>query len=183
MESALIGLLGVIVGSALATLKDWWLARYKMTVDGRHLSLLAAFMLERYVQQCAEVAMDSGEEDQDGMINSTTKTPTLNPGSIVGDWRTIPVELTNALFDLQLEEEATDRRVSNEFEYAATPPDYSEWFEERQYGYAILGIAGHELANRFREYAGLPARAKREWPLGKMLGRKEATERMRRERP
>ena len=153
-----------------------------MKAEGRHLCLVTAFALDRYVQQCAEVAMDSGEEDQEGYTHSTTNLPKFDAGAIAGDWRTIPVTFTNTVFDLQLRGESTDRRISNVFEYSSSPPDYGEGFEERQYGYALLGLDAYEVSNSLRRHAGIPIRPAEEWPVGKMKEQKQKTEQMRLER-
>ncbi|MOA38354.1 hypothetical protein D3C78_1600300 [compost metagenome] len=59
--------------------------------------------------------------------------------------------------------EAANQFIHATFEYAATPPDYADGFEERQYQYAKLGIDAYELACKLRDHAGLPSKPQSDW--------------------
>jgi hypothetical protein len=173
MESALIGLFGVVVGSVLATIKDWWLHHYKLRTEARHLALMIAFALDRYIDGCASVAVDEGETNKEGYTNPQAKRPKFDAASVTGDWRSLPLGIVNDVFNLQLRAEAADAHIDFAFNEVATPPDFSEGFEVRQPSYAELGLQAFELANRLRRLASVPLRVEEDWPVGRLRAIKD----------
>jgi hypothetical protein len=55
--------------------------------------------------------------------------------------------------------------IDSTFEHAASPPDYSEGFEERQYQYSKLGIMASELTTKLREKYRVPKNHISSWDI------------------
>ena len=78
------------------------------------------------------------------------------------------------VLDFPYKAELAGNSVSSSFEYAATPPDFSEGFEERQLQYACLGLLALKLAEKLRRYAGLTPRETGEWNPAEYMERCKA---------
>lgn len=91
------------------------------------------------------------------------KAPQFDPHAFSVEWKSLPASLMYEILDFPYQTELASKNVSAAFEYAATPPDFSEGFEERQLQYASLGLAALKLAQKLRDYANLPPRDVSEW--------------------
>lgn len=161
MESAIFGLIGVVVGSLLSGAKEWWfLTRVDRKAD-EYLCIRVATQLERFVDRCAEVVGDDGlgEDgfDENGCRQLQVPAPTLELDNIDVEWKSLPANLMYQVLNLPSKIRAASHRVSAEFEHNAGPPDYEEGFEERQLQYAVLGIEASVIAGELRKYAKLPS--------------------------
>jgi hypothetical protein len=187
MESAIFGLVGVALGALLTVAREWWFQSRKNRKDSEYLSILVSCELERYVACCAEVVGDDGlsegRPDERGYCTIQVETPKFEPLAFNVEWKSLPANLMHEILDFPYKAEVASRAVSAAFEYAATPPDFDEGFEERQLQYATLGIAASQLVAQLRKYAGLPARSVGEWdPVRYMEEQKAAIEVQRTER-
>jgi hypothetical protein len=167
MESAIFGLVGVALGALLAVAREWWFQSRKNRKDAEYLSVLVSCELERYVARCAEVVGDNGlsegQRDINGYCTIQVDEPKFEPLALGVDWKSLPAGLMYEILDFPYTAEVAKQKVSAAFEYAATPPDFDEGFEERQLQYATLGIAASQLVTKLRDYAGFPARSLGEW--------------------
>lgn len=187
MESAVFGLIGVLVGSFLAIAKEWYFHSRKDRKDAEYLSIQVSCALERYVARCADVVADDGlccgQPDEDGYSRIQVSPPTFEPESLKVEWKSLPASLMYEILDFPYKAEIASQKVDGAFEYAATPPDFDEGFEERQIQYANLGIAASELAAKLRKHVGLPPREPGEWdPVQYMKEQKSAIELLREKR-
>jgi hypothetical protein len=169
MESAIFGLVGVVLGVLLSFAKEWWLQSRKTKKDADYLSIQIICMLDRYVAGCAEVAMDDGKPDKDGYCRAQVVVPRFEPDAAKVDWKSLPTNLMYEVLTLPSKIEAANNRVDGAFEFAATPPDFSEGFDERQLQYAKLGIEAAELSNKLRKLANFPIKSTEEWDALKNL--------------
>jgi len=55
LTPAIFGLVGVLLGSASATLKEWWFSRRNDKRDARYLAVQVVGQLDRYAFACSEV--------------------------------------------------------------------------------------------------------------------------------
>ncbi len=187
MESAIFGLVGVVIGGLLTVAKEWWFQNRKSRKDAEYLSIQASCELERYVARCAEVVADNGlcegRPDENGYCTPQVKPPEFDPKSFNVEWKSLPANLLYEVLDFPYKAELASQSVSAAFEYAATPPDFCEGFEERQFQYATLGIAASKLATKLRNHVGLPARSVGDWnPVHYMEEQKSTIESQRAER-
>jgi hypothetical protein len=82
-----------------------------------------------------------------------------------------------AILNVVNEIDAADHRIAAAFEYAAGPPDYEEYFDERRISYAAIGMNAFGLAERLRTIGGLPRRDIRDWdPVEVMRTHKQEVE-------
>lgn len=162
MESAIFGLVGVALGALLTVAKEWWFESRKIKKDAEYLAIQVACGLERYSAICADVVADDGlsegRPNEHGYHEIQVVAPRFETEFFRVEWKSLPAALMYEVFDFRYKSELASRDVSDAFEYAATPPDFWEGFEERQFQYAHLGLMALNLAERLRAYAGLPAR-------------------------
>lgn len=187
MESAIFGLVGVALGAMLTVAREWWFQSRKTRKDAEYLSVLVSCELERYVAGCADVVGDDGrsegQRDINGYCTIQVDAPQFEPLALGVDWKSLPAGLMYEILDFPYMAEVASRKVSAAFECAASPPDFDEGFEERQFQYATLGIAASQLVTKLRNYAGFPARSIGEWnPVQYMEEQKAAIELQRNER-
>jgi hypothetical protein len=163
MESAIFGLIGVILGGVLTLAREWFFASRKNKKDAQFLAIQVSCALDRYVASCANVVGDDGlcegRPDETGCRDCQVENPKIEMDSFNVEWKSLPSTLMYNVLDLPYQAELASQRVSNAFEYAYAP-DYDDGFEERQYQYALLGIAAAKLASDLLTYAGLPLRTK-----------------------
>jgi hypothetical protein len=187
MQAAIFGLLGVALGAALAVLREWWFQGRKTRKEAEYLAVRVSCALEAYVSGCSDVAGDDGlcdgQPDEKGYSHIQVTAPKFEPDALAVEWKSLPRELMYRVLDLPLRAEEAAHRVSGAFRYQASPPDYSEGFEERQFQYALLGLAASDLAADLRRYVGLPGRAAGEWdPVQFMREQKAKIDSLRAER-
>lgn len=181
MESAIFGLVGVVLGAVLATVKDWWFHRRDTLKAREYLTIRAALALENVGLECAEVVRDDGllhgQYDSDGCRAPQAPTPSFDPQSLDVEWRAIPADLMYLIFNLPNEINAAEQRASLAYDYQAGPPDYEEYFEKRRISYATIGENCFALADRLRKLGNLPKREHHHWdPVAEMLARKREIE-------
>lgn len=167
MESAVFGLVGVALGALLTVVREWWFQTRKNKKDAEYLSILVSCELERYAARCAEVVGDDGLHhglpDASGYSSPQVEEPSFDPLGFNVEWKSLPAQLMYEVLDFPYKAELSKNSVSAAFEFAATPPDYSEGFDERRLQYAHLGLSALKLAKNLRGYVGLAQREIGEW--------------------
>ncbi|MFA5985534.1 MAG: hypothetical protein WC782_16065 [Methylococcaceae bacterium] len=186
MTSAIFGLIGVLLGSILAGAKEWWFQRRNNSKDAAYLAVQVVGLLDRYVLSCSSVAEDNGlnrgEPDERGCRTTQTEPLQFRPDSLKVEWRSIPVDLMYDILDLPYKALVAEEMVAAAGANS-DPPDYEDFFEERQLQYARLGLLAAQLASRLRAHVGLPVRSVCDWnPLDFMERRQSKIESMRAER-
>ncbi|MBK6865528.1 MAG: hypothetical protein IPG91_19455 [Ideonella sp.] len=186
LTPAIFGLIGVLLGSGLATLKEWWFSRRIDKRDARYLAVLVVGQLDRYVFACSEVVTDDGlcqgQRDEQGYRRSQVKPPRFNPEALTVEWRSIPADLMYDILDLPYKAEVAGHIIEGASENA-DPPDFEDYFEERQLQYANLGLQAAAIAARLRSAAKLPERSVAHWdPIAWMSEYKAKIEAARTER-
>ncbi len=160
MIEAIFGLIGVIVGSVLTIAKDSFAAWRRRRQEGSYSAIRLICILHEYADHCIDVVQDDGTSH--GMPAGVTTggesyyaaqvrqpAPPQYPDDI--EWRSLPEALMHQVLGLPNKARTTDRYINGQSEYVATPPDYSEFFDARQEGYAKLGFDALSLAERLAE--------------------------------
>ena len=186
MTQAIFGLIGVFVGGLLTWFRDAWSDGRTLKRHARYLAIRVVCVLDKYVQDCADVATDDGlcqgQRNERGYLEAQVSKPPPPTFPQDLDWKSIDHELTYRLFSLQNESEAADRMISFASENAF-PPDFEEVFEERQYQYAMLGLAAFALTQELRDKYTISARTPGEWnPVEKLREAKNEVDKYRRDR-
>ena len=186
LAPAIFGLLGVFVGAVLATLKELWFGYRNDGKNARYLAVQVVGQLDRYVFACSEVVTDNGlsqgQRDAQGFLVAQVQTPKFNPESFNVEWRSIPVDLMYEILDLPYKAEVAAHIIEGASENS-NPPDFDDFFEERQLQYSELGLQAAAIANRLRKLAKLPERSVAHWdPIEWMKKYKSDIEKLRNER-
>jgi hypothetical protein len=166
MTEAAFGLAGVIVGAFLAWFQAAWSDRRTRERHARYLAIRVVCVLDRYLESCAEVAIDDGlcegQPNAEGFLEPQVSLPPPPAFSDDMDWKSIPHELMYRLLSLPSEAEVANRMIAGAAEHD-TPPDYASFFEERQYQYAKLGLRAFKLTDEIRKAYAIPGRECGEW--------------------
>lgn len=160
MIEAIFGLIGVVVGSFLTIGKDSFASWRQRKQEGSYSAIRLICILHEYADHCVDVVQDDGTSH--GMPAGRTEggeeyysaqvrqpEPPQYPDDIA--WRSLPEGIMHKILGLPNKARTTDRYIDGQAEYAATPPDYSEFFEARQEGYAKLGFDALSLAEQLAE--------------------------------
>lgn len=177
MSNAIFGLIGVIVGAMLTVLKDLWFEHRRNQKEVEFLSIHVVCLLEQFIDGCIDVIYDDGlyqgQYGNDGTASPQTSTPLFEPQSLKVEWKVLPSNLMYEVLNFPEEMERANRKIRAVYEYEAVPPDYDDFFGERQYQYALLGLKAFELSNRLRKIANLPKYERQEYdPIEIMVRRK-----------
>lgn len=186
MTQAIFGLIGVIVGAFLTLLRDTWSEWRARRRHARYLAIRVVIALDKYVENCADVATDDGlsqgQRNADGYLEEQVELPSAPTFPQDLDWKSIDHELTYRLLSLSNEAEAANRAIGFAWENAF-PPDFEEAFEERQYQYAKLGLATFALTQELREKYGIHPKKLAKWnPVEHLTNAKDQVEGYRRDR-
>lgn len=160
MESAIFGLVGVIIGAALTTAKEVWFDHRRQKKDATFLSIQVVFMLDRFISECISITRDDGlsygSRDKDGCKVPQVKRPTFDPKSIDAEWKCLPPSLMYDILNLPLLIEKSNDYIDAVMEYQAGPPDYEEFFDARIVEFSELGLQSLKLSETLRENSKLP---------------------------
>lgn len=124
----------------------------------RHATFLAvrvSAVLHPFVMSCVEVVADRGYRDQQGELFPDSVPPTLELPQDV-DWRSIDPLLMDRVLSLPNEIASAEKTISFVAEVQSGPPDHEEWFEERRFAWAGLGLLALDIARDLRDRYELP---------------------------
>jgi hypothetical protein len=132
-------------------IKDW---RTKKS-EGKYLAVRVVCVLDKFVEDCASTAIDSGEENENGTSIARVNAP--DPPTYPNDvnWKSIDDTLMYKLLSLPASTERAANYVQGSTENASLP-DHSEYFEARAESYASVGLQAYELSRMIRKEYKLP---------------------------
>lgn len=157
---AIIGFAGVCVGAGITVLREFIVGRRKSKSDGAYLAAIVGGALDSFISGCSDVVGDNGQVDTEGFSHPRATHPEFDPLKLDVEWRSIPPDLLFDIQDLPYQLLFAEGTISAACEYAAMPPDYEEFFEERQFQFARLGLHCISIAERLRAHAKLSPRPK-----------------------
>lgn len=177
--SAFSGLVGVIVGTVL----PWFRDERNNKRRARYLAIRVVCILDEFLEKCTNVVGDDGlcygQRDAAGCLQAQIAQPNGLPFPDDVDWKSIDHGLMYRILALPSRIEA-DNRVIAFFWDISGPPDFDEYFEERQYRYACLGLNAAELAQALRRTYGIPAPEYGRWdPVEALTAEKAKIDRRR----
>jgi hypothetical protein len=188
VESAVFGLIGVLVGAILTGVREWWFQNKKNKKDAEYLAIQVSCQLEKFIAGCAGVAGDDGlcdgQTDKEGYSSIQVESPTFALTDLKVEWKVLPAKLMYSLLQFPYKAELVAQKTMYEFNHAS-PPDYSEAFEERQLQYSILGIDASRLVAQLLKHVALPLPEAKsdEWdPIAFMREQKAKIEDLRQKR-
>lgn len=172
LEPALFGLIGTVLGAIISPLTviglkafDVWRATSK---SKEYLAIRVSSRLRNFAAECVQVSHDCGSPDGGGFWTADVKLPVFDPEVPDVDWKSLPTKMSYPILDFP--DRVTEAaQLVGAVEENATPPDYSEWYEERQYHYSVLGLRAIELADLLHAEAKLPERPPGRWDMKEYL--------------
>lgn len=168
-EKIVIGLFGVVLGFFLNFFKDIFTARQTRNREAEYLAIRMICIFESFMDSCAAVVGDDGlyygQTDEDGYHRVQVKTPDLDVELKDVNWKSFSPQLMyEILYFPSLVKEANSF-ISSTFEFAASPPEFSEGFEERQYQYSTLGLRAAEITQKLRKQYNIPKNHITSWDM------------------
>ncbi len=170
MSQAIFGLLGVILGSVLAGLKDWLLVRGRRKRDANYAAMRLVCVLDEFFDACVKVVLDDGTEfgHPAGLTDEgqeyhkpTTREPIDIPYPNEIDWKCLKPGLMFRSLSLPNEAIEIDGYIRYLAEFDGPPSNH--YFEERQKAYGNLGLKASSLASELRTEYDIPARPSHDW--------------------
>lgn len=186
MLEAIFGLIGVVVGAVIAGMQSWLDARKTRLESARYLAIRVVCALDTYVDNCTSAVCDDGlsfgQRNKDGYLEPQVPTPAPIAYAADVDWRSIEHALMYELLSLPNRAEAANAAIDFSWEIAS-PPDFDEFFEERQRRYTELGLKAAALAAALRAQYEIPSLMFGEWnPVERLEREKRSLEALDRER-
>lgn len=164
MEKGGFVLLGVVLTLIVTLLKEWRMDSIKKKRERDFISIHLIFMLDNFTFACANVVNDDGfymgQRDKNGHLKAQVAQPDVETEKIPGDWKSLDAPMIYDIHKLGIQKINADDKIKGSYDYVANPPDYDEYFEERQYQYCLLGKESDRLATKLRQESGMPPR---EW--------------------
>lgn len=128
----------------------------------RYLATRVVCILDPFSSRCADIVHDDGLTDHEGISHPRETVPELHfPDDV--DWQSIDVTLMYNILSLPNEIDSANASVTFVGDEVASPPDFEEYFDERQYQYARLGLLSLELSDQLRKRYRLPPRDTEAW--------------------
>lgn len=161
MVTAIFSLLGVLLGAALGTLRDWLLRRAQKREEQIYLVTHVSCLLERFILGCVAVVSDDGyfegQRDQNGCLAVQVPAPTFEPSQFKDiDWKSLPTGLMYQVLRLPSKIYHAESYIADTATYVASAPDYEEVFEARKEKYSELGLQAIKVLDELCALAGLP---------------------------
>ena len=176
--SAASGLFGVIVGAILPWFRDRWSNKRQ----AGYLAIRVVCILDEFLEQCTSIVGDSGLCNPDGSLEAQVSQPNDLPLPKDVDWRSIDHGLMYKILVFPSRIQRDNRSIS----FAADnsfPPHYDEFYEERQYRYACLGLDAAALTQELQTTYGIPPQEFGHWnPVSYLKDEKAKIEQLRADR-
>lgn len=167
MIEAIIGLVGVIIGSLVTGLRDWVTSYFSKEARKKYLATRVVSMLEIFVDNCALILNDDGtvcgQPDKDGYYYPQVKPPTFEPLLLDVDWLSIDSKLMHKILYLPNELYMADSKIKSIWDCNSNPPEHPEFFEERYYQYSKLAIKANEIISELCKESGIKISDEHKW--------------------
>lgn len=164
----------IVVTAILTTIGTFFITRHTHRLGiqkdtqlreqhARYIAIRVVCLLDPFVVQCRDVALDSGMDDPKGIRHPQVEEPSQLELPSDLDWKSIRPDLLYRILSFPNEIDSAQKVVSFVASEEAWPPDYLEVFEERSYQYGKLGLAALDLAAELRDTYGLPQKNYGRW--------------------
>ena len=173
MSEGIFGLAGVVLGLLFQWVQQAWTQRRERAANARYLAIRVVCALDKYIEDCLAVTFDDGYSEgrpagKDGYAEAQVTTPVAPIFPSDADWKSINHELMYRLLALPRDVEIADHAIDAAGEHD-TPPDYCDFFEERQYQYAKLGLSAFDITKDIRRIYAIPPLPAAQWSAADRL--------------
>ncbi|HRI76960.1 MAG TPA: hypothetical protein PLX33_08230 [Alphaproteobacteria bacterium] len=150
MKEALIGFIGVLVGSGITWFQAHWFQRQEKKKAAQYLATRVVCVLDKFLVDCIEVVKDKGLYTLDGGKVEKIPLPGLAfPTDI--DWKSVEPDLMYRLLSFPTEVESFRGVLQKAWDI--NPKDRTIGMEERAFHYAQWGLHAHKLLDELcKEY-------------------------------
>ncbi|TDK53838.1 hypothetical protein [Pseudomonas moraviensis] len=160
--SAAAGISGVLLGNTFVLVKEWWTKRQTVKQETNYLGIIVISHLERFSDDCFDVAMDDGTQcgqpaGERGEYVPVITPPDFQPLNLDVEWRLLPIDLMYSILRLPDQQSQLQGNIAGIHQFNYDPPNHVEYFQARRRGYAVLGLLASDIAKKLRLYVGLPA--------------------------
>lgn len=156
----IIGLVGVLAGAFLTFLREFWFRKRDKQKELEYLSIRLTCLFDKFISGCFEVIYDDGlfqgQRDEHGYLKAQATCPKIQPDEVDVNWKVLPSDLMYTILSFPEEVELANSVINDCAEYSAEPPDFDDYFEERWFQYAKLGLDAFEIVTKLRSVAKLP---------------------------
>jgi hypothetical protein len=172
-EKYIFGLVGIVLGSLLSAIfsvvRELYAESRSKKKEAEYLAIRMICIFDSFMGGCASVVGDDGlyhgQTDAEGFSRIQVTPPQLDVQLEDVNWKSFPPELMYEILYFPNLIKDAESYIDSTFEHAASPPDYSEGFEERQYQYSKLGIMASELTTKLREKYRVPKNHISSWDI------------------
>lgn len=176
-EKYFFGLVGIVLGSFLSAIfsiaRELYAEIRSKKKEAEYLAIRMVCIFDYFAEGCATVVGDDGlchgQTDAEGYSRIQVPSPELDVQLKDVDWKSFPHKLMYEILYFPNLIKDAESYISSTFEYAASPPDFSEGFEERQYQYAKLGIRASELTTKLRAKYRIPKNHSSNWDIAEYM--------------
>lgn len=169
---AVIGLAGVAIGALLTPAIDWLKTSRASRKSAAYLSVRVVCILDQFIDKCADVVGDDGTADQDGYYSyKPLPDAPVFPDDL--DWRSIDNELMYEILSLPNRVLFAESKIDN-FADTVGPP-YDDMAEERQYEFAVLGLAANSIKDKICGTYNIPQPKLTSWDVVAFMTEQQVT--------
>lgn len=167
--------------------QSWWSEKRSTGRAAHYLAVRVVCVLDRYVEKCVEVVSDDGlcfgQRNANGCLEPQVPLPGPPKFPEDVDWKSISHDLMYRLLSMSSDVEEADKSIAFVWHAIASPPDYDEFFDERNYQYGRIGLKASAFADELRKTYRIPQREQGDWnPLEKLSEAIREVEEARRKR-
>ncbi|ARD61448.1 hypothetical protein Y71_16505 [Kosakonia radicincitans DSM 16656] len=129
----------------------------KLKREQHFIATELVFLLENFAESCSDVATDAGEnnDDPEPTREPTVGYPDLSFTNVSGDWQVLDARLMYRIRELIVLQQEAHKAIAFVADADCFGQRY-EYFRERQYQYARLGLKAIIQVRRLRRVAEFP---------------------------
>lgn len=161
MPEWIVGLIGVLVGFFLTTIKDWWSSRQISKKKAYYLAVRVVCVLDRFIDKCVYACEDEfvDNEQQPYMACGPIPEAPEFPEDI--DWKSIDPDLSYEILNLPNKIVFAKQSIATVSQFD-TPP-YTDTNEKVKYEITTLGALACKLSSELRKKYKIPFRGSSPW--------------------
>lgn len=161
------GAIGAVIGHGANHFIGWFKENKQSSPERKFICAELVFLLENYAVKCAEVVQDDGEPYGDrGEYDATTIMPDKIDYSLVkGNWKSLKSKTIYEICSLPMKQDEAIKAINFASEHMSSPPYHREFFEERQFQFALLGLKAAEIASGIRKENDFPDTELTSWVI------------------
>lgn len=166
MTEAIFGLIGVFIGSIISWFQAYYITKQTDLKNAKYLAIRVVCILDKFIEDCRDVVNDDGlscgQRNHEGCLEAQVKRP--QPPSYPDDldWKSIDHDLMYKLLSFSSNIRRADKIIDFTWEIDS-PPNYTDWFEERKFHYAQFGLFASSLVEQLSSNYNIKKKSYTDW--------------------